>query len=177
MLRLSKRRLPWVIAAVVAVAVGAAVLASVSGTPDQVGDLERASEAGDRAQSESAEITEDLEQIAENLRAGSGLPEQSDEIHELTSRQRRSLKKLAGILRSQLAALRKTSESLSGTRSAVTGIARLGQEQRELLQRALDALHRLEDFAEEASDKSARFAWRAMYGARLAEDSQESFEP
>ena len=177
MLGVIKRRWPWVLAVVVAVAAGGLVLASMGEAPDELDDLERASEAGDRAQSESAEITEDLERIAENLRAGSGLPEQSDEIHELTSRQRRSLKKLAGILRSQLDALRKTSESLSGTRSAVTGIARLGERQRELLQRALESLQRLEDFAQEASASSARFAWRAMYGARLAEDSQESFEP
>jgi hypothetical protein len=54
-------------------------------------------------------------------------------------------------------------------------VARLGAEQQALLDRALDALERIESFAERASKRSADFAWRALYGARLAEDSRDSF--
>ncbi len=143
--------------------------------PEELEQLERASEAGEQAQSTSADIVDNLERIAANLESGKNFPEQSDEIQGLTRRQEQSLRDLAGILRSQLDSLRDTQRSLRGTRSAVTGVARLGAEQRALLDRALAALERIEAFAQSASKRSADFAWRALYGARLAEDSRDSF--
>lgn len=165
----------WVAGALVALGLAGVAVITVDAPPDEVDQLERASEAGDRAQSTSAEIVENLERIAANLEAGTNFPEQSAEIQGLTRRQERSLKDLAGILRSQLESLRETQRSLRGTRTAVTAVTRLGAEQQALLDRGLAALERIEAFAARASKRSADFAWRAHYGARLAEDSRDSF--
>ena len=166
----------WIAAAIMVLAVASLVVLNLRGEPpEEVEQLERASEAGERAQSTSAEIVENLEAIAAHLEAGRNFPEQSAEIQSLTRRQEQSLRELAGILQSQLKSLRETQESLSGTRAAVTGVAELGAEQQALLERALAALERIESFAQRASERAADFAWRARYGARLAEDSQRSF--
>ena len=168
------QRWPWVVGAAVALGVGVYGLTSLT-SPEPVEDLERASEAGERAQNTSAEIVANLEAITENLEAGAGFAEKSDEIQGLTERQRKSLRDLAAVLRSQLESLEEAQQSLEGARSAVTGVARLGARQQRLLDRALGALGSIEAFAERASDRSADFAWRAIYGARLAEDSRDSF--
>ena len=176
MWRALRNRWRWVAGVVAALGVAVLVLNVVrSDPPGDLEQLERASQAGERAQQTSTEIVDNLERIAANLEAGKGFSEQSEEIQELTRRQQRSLRDLAGILRSQLDSLRDTQRSLRRTRSAVTGVARLGAKQQALLDRALDALDRIEAFAERASDRSADFAWRALYGARLAEDSRDSF--
>ncbi len=175
MWRALRTRWRWVAGAVAVLGVALVAVISLGEPPDEVEQLERASEAGERAQSTSAEIVANLERIAANLEAGKNFPEQSSEIQSLTRRQERSLRDLAGILRSQLDSLRETQKSLRGTRSAVTGVARLGAEQQTLLDRAVAALERIEAFAERASKRSSDFAWRALYGARLAEDSRDSF--
>ena len=175
MVGLLRRYWRWIAGAAVVGAAGVIVVASLGGPPEPVEDLERASEAGERAQAASAEIVENLERIAENLESGADFSEQSEEIHGLTERQERSLHELADILESQLASLRETQRSLQGARTAVTGVARLGARQQELLDRALAALDRIEAFAQRASKQSSNFAWRALYGARLAEDSRDSF--
>ena len=169
------RRWPWAAGALVIAAGGAFALTALTGSPEPVQDLERASQAGERAQATSAEIVENLETIAENLEAGTNFSEQSEEIHGLTQRQEESLRALADVLRSQLGSLQETQRSLRGTRSAVVGVARLGARQQQLLDRALSALEEIEAFAERASKQSSDFAWRAKYGARLAEDSRDSF--
>lgn len=177
MLGFLNRRWRWVAAAIVVAVAVAAVIVASSGDegPGALDDLERASRAGEEAQGSSQEIAENLERIAANLRAGSDLPEQSDEIRDLTAKQRRSLRQLAEILRAQLDALRRTSRSVAGTRSEVAGVTRLSRRQEALLDDALSALESLESFAQEASALSQRFAHRARYGARLAEDSRDAF--
>ena len=179
MVGLLRRRWRWVMVMAGAVVAVVATVAIVTGASDEgpgpLDDLERASEAGESAQGSSRAITENLERIAANLRAGSDLAERSDEIRDLTAKQRESLRQLAEILRSQLDALKRTSEALAGTRSAITGVTRLSRRQERLLDEALAALQSLESFAAEASATSQRFAHRARYGARLAEDSRDAF--
>ena len=169
------QRWRWIAGVVVILGAGAYAATALMSAPEPVEDLERASEAGERAQNTSAEIVENLEAIVENLEAGAGFSEKSEEIQGLTKRQGQSLRDLADILESQLESLEKTQRSLRGTRTAIAGVARMGARQQQLLERALSALERIGTFAERASKQSSDFAWRALYGARLAEDSRDSF--
>lgn len=165
----------------VATGAGVVAIAAISvffltrNEPRSVANLRRASEAGSELQRRSQALIDDLETIVERLRAGADLPERSDEIKELTDSQRESLRALIGILRDQLGALERTQQTLAGTKTAAEDVAGLGDRQRRLLAQALRALDDLEAFAENASDLGATFARDAIYGARLAEDSRDSF--
>jgi chromosome segregation ATPase len=159
----------------VAVAAVAVALARSSAPPRALQDLERAERAGQSAQEQTARIIASLEDIARNLEAGSKVSEQSDEIHALTERQRRSLEDLIAVLRDQLESLGETRQTLEGTGRTASGIARLGTRQAELVARGVDALERIKGFARGSTAISARLARRALYGARLAEDSRRRF--
>ena len=162
---------------VAALVAGAAVVVALarSSPPGALDDLERAERAGQSAQEQSARIIASLEDIARNLEAGSKVSEQSDEIHALTERQRRSLEDLIAVLRDQLESLGDARQTLEGTERAASGVARLGARQAELVARGVDALERIKGFARGSTAISARLARRALYGARLAEDSRRRF--
>jgi hypothetical protein len=162
------------IAALVAVTAVAVALAR-SSPPRALDDLERAERAGQSAQEQSARIIASLRDIARNLEAGTKLSEQSDEIHALTDRQRRSLEDLIAVLRDQLESLGQARQTLEGTGRAASGVARLGARQAALVERGVDALRRIKEFARGSTAISARLARRALYGARLAEDSRRRF--
>ena len=134
---------------IVALAGGAFLLLRDAGKPEAVQDLERAQEEGAEAQSNSDRITARLEELADNLAAGGELTSQTDEIGELTARQRESLEDLVGILEGQLDALERSAGSLEGTESSTETVADLSQAQARLLQRAVAALRELEDAARE----------------------------
>ena len=168
----------WAVAlALVALAGAAAGVESLTDDdrPGAVSDLQRVQEAGERSQEQSERVVENLEDIVSNLEQGAALPRGSAQIRELTLRQQRSLEELAAVLRGQLAALKETRSSLVGTERSVTGVAQLGEEQRALVRRAAAALGDLRAFARRSSGMSRDFARRAVYGARLAEDSRDSF--
>ena len=165
------------VGAIVALAAGVAfLLLRDSDKPQALQDLERAQEEGAEAQSNSDRITARLEELADNLAAGEDLTSQSDRIGELTARQRESLEDLVDILEGQLDALERSTGSLEGTESSTETVADLSQAQARLLRRAVAALRELEDAARESSTFSADVARQAKYAARLAEDSQHSFE-
>jgi hypothetical protein len=159
----------------VAVGVVAVIIARSSSPPRALGDLERAGRAGRSAQQQTARIIASLEDIARNLQAGSKVSKQSNEIHTLTERQRRSLEDLIVILRDQLDALGETRQTLEGTGRATFGVARIGARQAALIARSVDALEELKGYARGSTAISARFARQALYGARLAEDSRKRF--
>jgi methyl-accepting chemotaxis protein len=161
---------------IVALAGGAFLLLRDAGKPKAVQYLERAQEEGAEAQSNSDRITARLEELADNLEAGGELTSQTDQIGELTARQRESLEDLVGILEGQLDALERSAGSLEGTESSTETVADLSQAQARLLQRAVAALRELEDAARGSSAFSADVARQAKYAARLAEDSQQAFE-
>lgn len=156
-------------------AAGAVALALRSGPPEALGDLERAQQAGETARSRSADITDNLDRISANLRAGAGLGSKSAAIRALTERQRDSLTALVGLLRSQLGAIESSARIVGQTQTSTTNLARLSERQAEMVRRAVTALQRLRDLAAEAGALSADLARLAVYGARLAEDSQEAF--
>jgi hypothetical protein len=161
-------------AAMVAVAAVATALVR-SSPPEALEDLERADRSGQSAQEQSARIIASLRDIARNLEAGSNVSEQSNEIHALTERQRRSLEDLIAVLRDQLESLGQARQTLEGTGRAASSVARLGARQATLVARGVDALERIEGFARGSTAISARLARRALYGARLAEDSRRRF--
>ena len=165
------------VAAAAAVLGGGATAALVlrSDRPAALDQLDRAARAGDEAQEATNRLTDNLDRIAANLKAGAGLSSQSDEIEDLTRDQRRSLTKLAALLRSQLASLRQTERSLRGTSKSSAGVAALGERQTRVIARALAALRRVKGYARTAGAASGRIARLAVYGARLAEDSQKAF--
>jgi hypothetical protein len=174
------RRRWWLVALGLVVAAGAA-LAVESLTDDDrpaaLRQLERAQEAGEGTQEQSQRVLENLESIIENLEQGADLPQQSDEIHDLTVKQQESLEDLADVLCAQLEALKRTKAALQGARRSVGGVTRLGERQEDLVQDAVVALRRLTGFARTASGMSLTFARNAVYGARLAEDSEKAFRP
>lgn len=139
-------------------------------------DVERATEAGEEAQPRSEKLESSLEDIADNLRAASGLSNKSDRIEELTAAQRRSLISLIDLLESQLETLERSSELVGETESETESLAELSEEQTTRLEEAVEVLERLRDFARRAGAKSADLARSARYSARLAEDSQKAFE-
>ena len=173
---MTNRKLLIAVGIIVALAGGAFLLLRDADKPEAIQDLERAQEEGAKAQSNSDRITARLEELADNLEAGGELTSQTDEIGELTARQRESLEDLVGILEGQLDALERSAGSLEGTESSTETVADLSQAQARLLQRAVAALRELEDAARESSAFSADVARQARYAARLAEDSQQAFE-
>jgi hypothetical protein len=142
---------------------------------DALRDLERARQAGEQAGNAGDRIVANLDRIEENLQAGAGLSDKSDEIHDLTDRQRKSLESLAGLLREQLATLKATKRSLEETRRSAAGVGKLGARQLAILRRTLAALKDLKVDVAFSTRTSGELSRLAVYGARLAEDSQRSF--
>lgn len=167
----------WVLPGLAVLAIGTAAVIALAQPeePDALRDLQRAQEAGERAGSASDQIVANLERIESNLHAGVGLSEKTDQIHDLTERQGKSLENLADLLRDQLNVLRETTESLEGTHTSARGIGRLGAEQLAILNRTLGHLRELRSSAAYATRTSGELARLAIYGARLAEDSQKRF--
>ena len=174
---LTTGRARWVVASLGALAVAGA-LYSQTGDPEPPADLqqlEEAGEAGSRASRQRDRITRSLERIAENLEAGAGLSEASDEIHELTERQQRSLADLADLLQGQLDSIRRTGEILDTSEESARNVEAIGEAERERIQGTIASLRILEDATRSAVARSADLARQAVYGARLAEDSADSF--
>ena len=142
---------------------------------DALQELGRAQEASGRARAASSEIAANLERIADNISAAEDLDSKSSEIRELTGKQRESLSELLAIMRSQLAAIDRSAELVEGTERASKTLAGLGRRQAALIRAAVDALMRLREFARDAGTISGYLARQAIYGARLAEDSEEAF--
>lgn len=166
----------WLAVAIVALVVVGGYLAFREQEP-VLKDVERATQAGEEAQSRSEKLESSLEDIAENLRAASGLSDKSDRIEELTTAQRRSLISLIDLLESQLETLERSSELVGETESETKSLAELSEEQTTRLGEAVEVLERLKSFARRAGAKSADLARSAAYSARLAEDSQKAFKP
>jgi hypothetical protein len=146
-----------------------------SNPPPEVHQLERAQKQGERAQSASARITENLNEIAENLKKGAELGSQSHKINALTEAQQRSLAGLVGLLKRQLSSVSKTTSSLAGTKQSAAEVARISRAQADVINRAVASLRRLRDYAATAGDASAKLTRLAVYGARLAHQSQKDF--
>jgi methyl-accepting chemotaxis protein len=143
--------------------------------PEALQEFGRAQEASGRARSASSEIAANLQRIADNISAAEDLDSKSSEIRELTEKQRGSLSELLEIMRSQLEAIDRSAELVEGTERASKTLALLGRRQAELIREAVDALMRLRGFARDAGTISGYLARQAIYGARLAEDSEEAF--
>lgn len=173
---LTAGRARWIAAGVfAAVVAGAVLLQQADPAPPDLDDLDRAGRAGDRAQTQSERITDSLERIARNLEAGADLAETSEEIHSLTERQQRSLADLAELLRGQLGSIRRTSERLEESQESARSVERIGEIETERIRETLGSLRILEAATRGAVERSADLARQAIYGARLAEDSADSF--
>jgi ABC-type transporter Mla subunit MlaD len=172
--RLSTR--VWIALVVVAALTVGGIVAWQRSQP-ALEDLERAAERGEEAGTRSERIRASLEAIAENLEEASGLENKSKKIEHLTSAQRESLEGLIDLLQSQLRTLGRTSRLVDETAESTSDLARLSEAQSEELQEAIEVLKRLRDFAREAGSTSADLARSARFSARLAEDSEEAFDP
>ena len=165
----------WIVlGAVLALVAGGAWWAARSGE-DDLADLERAERSGERAQSSGDVIADNLDRLAENLEAGSRLAGQSEQIGSLTERQQRSLEDLSALLEEQLAELRRTAGAIGQTSRSSQRVAELSEAQAAQVRAAVGALRRMKAYAAEAGASSADLARKAVYGARLAEDSERSF--
>jgi hypothetical protein len=175
---LSTGRARWVALSTALLAVLATALIGGGGSsaPDHLDELDRASEAGSQAQAHSERITENLERIAENLEEGARLGETSAEIHDLTEKQRASLSNLAELLRGQLASIRRSGRFLARSQESARGVERIGEIESRRIEETLASLRTLERATRGAVMRSANLARQAIYGARLAEDSADSFE-
>ena len=172
-LRSGRRR--WIaLGATLALLAGGAWWVARSGE-DDLADLERAERSGERAQSSGDVIADNLDRLAENLEAGTRLADQSERIGSLTRRQQRSLEDLSSLLEGQLDELRRTAGAIGDTSRSSQRVANLSQAQAAQIRAAVAALRRMKAYAAEATASSADLARRAVYGARLAEDSQRSF--
>lgn len=165
------KKTAMVLGAALVVAGGAAL--AVGGSPPR--DLEQLTEASERAGEESKTITANLERIAANLEEGASLPSDTKEIRALTDEQHGSLARLAELLEGQLAALGAGTQTLEDTEDTTGSLARLSSVQARILQRAVEALGDLRDYASDAARASAAVERAARYGAELAEDSQRAF--
>ncbi|HWL65830.1 MAG TPA: hypothetical protein VNP73_07640 [Actinomycetota bacterium] len=172
-----RRPISWLIPLVAVALIGtaAAIGLGQDDEPAAVQDLERVQSAGERAGDAGQRIIENLERIEANLKEGAGLSDKTGEIHELTTKQRESLERLATLLRGQLQTLRSTKESLEGARRSASDLKRLGREQLVILRRTVAAVRSLRSDAEFATRTSGELSQLALYGARLAEDSQRRF--
>jgi hypothetical protein len=172
------RPITWLIPVVAVALIGAAAAIGLTQVDESepVRDLERVQEAGGRAGSAGSRIVANLERIERNLREGAGLSKKGDEIHALTTRQRKSLEELVVLLRGQLDTLRQTKRSLEGARRSAEDLRRLGRRQLDILQRTVGAVRALRADAEFATRTSGEVSRLALYGARLAEDSQRRFD-
>jgi hypothetical protein len=166
-----------IVGAVTALLVAGGVVMLVNREPPQaLKDLERAKTASERAGEERDRIIANLDRIRENLAEGAGLSEKTAAIDRLTRRQVESLTELESLLRDQLEVLNRTQGALSSTSRAAAAVAKLGEEQVALLKRTIAALTELRGHARTATEISRLFAQRALYGAKLAEDSRKAFE-
>jgi hypothetical protein len=78
-------------------------------------------------------------------------------------------------LEDQLDELRRTAGAIVDTSRSSQRVANLSQAQAAQIRAAVAALRRMKAYAAAASASSADLVRRAVYGARLAEDSQRSF--
>lgn len=163
------------IGALLAAATAAVMLLQDTEEPKPIRQLGRAQKSGAAAGEAGARIAKNLEAIARHLQAGRTLSSDSDEIHHLTARQRKSLADLVEILGAQLEALQRSRSSLRGSTEAASGIAELSARQARLIEASLRSLRRLRAYVADSTRASARFAELAHYGARLAEDSRRRF--
>ena len=163
------------VGALLAATTAVAVVLQDTEEPAPIRQLEHARKSGEAAGEAGARIAQNLEAIARHLQAGRTLSSDSDEINNLTSRQRRSLADLVGILEAQLEALRRSRSSLRASSEAAAGIAQLSARQARLVEASLRSLRRLRASVADSTRASARFAELARYGARLAEDSRRRF--
>ena len=172
-------RARWLLPAGAVIAIGLAAFISLRGgdQPQPLSDLERAQRAGERAGSASEQIVANLRRIEANLQSGKGVSEGSATIRDLTARQRESLENLVGLLKDQLATLRRTKNSLEETQRSAANVGRLGAQQLAVLERTLAALRSLEEDVGFSTRTSGELSRLALYGARLAEDSQKRFGP
>jgi hypothetical protein len=174
---LTSGRARWIAAGVlVATTTSLAAFRMAAPAPPDLSDLDRAGRQGEKAQNQSERITESLERIAENLEAGAHLAETSEEIHALTEKQQQSLADLADLLRGQLDSIRRTGERLAESQDSAQSVERIGEIETERIKETLSSLRILEAATRGAVERSADLARQAIYGARLAEDSAESFE-
>ncbi|MDQ3986773.1 MAG: hypothetical protein M3280_09785 [Actinomycetota bacterium] len=169
------RRTALIAIGVVAVA-GVAGFALTRGDNEALEKLETAGRQSEKASTSSERIRESLKEIARNLEEASGLSGKSSKIEKLTAAQRQSLTDLVVLLKGQLKTLERTSGIVEGATSSTASVAKLSEGQTERLEEAIAVLRSLEDLAAGATGDSADLAHRARYSARLAEDSQESFE-
>lgn len=165
------KRTRW-IAVLALLAVGGTLVVLKLGAP---GDLERLNDASETAGQESETITANLERIADNLAEGMSLSGDTSEIRELTEEQQASLKRLAALLKEQLAALGASAEALEGAEETTSALAQLSRAQARILRRTVQALQDLRGYAGAAAEASAEVDEAARYGARLAEDSERAF--
>ena len=172
---LTTGRARWVAAGLVVAATAGFFVMQSDPAPPDLDELDRAARAGDQAATQSERITDSLERIAENLEAGADLSETSEEIHDLTERQQRSLADLADLLRGQLDSIKRTGEQLAESQESAQGVERIGRIETQRIKETLASLRILEDATRGAVERSADLARQAIYGARLAEDSAESF--
>jgi hypothetical protein len=173
---LTAGRARWIVAGIVGAAtVGLLALNAADPAPPDLDELERAGRAGDKAQTQSERITDNLERIAENLEAGANLSESSEEIHALTEKQQRSLADLADLLRGQLESIQRTGQQLEESQESAESVERIGRIETQRIKETLASLRILEAATQQAVERSADLARQAIYGARLAEDSAESF--
>jgi hypothetical protein len=158
-------------------AIGSAVVISFSQgeEPEPLQDLQRAQQAGERAGAASRRIVANLERIESNLQQGAGLSDETGTIRDLTSRQSRSLENLVDLLSDQLETLQRTERTLRGTQRSAADVGRLGATQLDVLRRTLAALRQLEGDVRFSTRTSGELSRLALYGARLAEDSQKRF--
>ena len=161
---------------VVVVVLAIAGFALTRGDNEALEKLEAAGRQSEKASTSSEQIRKSLKEIAGNLKEASGLSEQSSKIEKLTAAQRQSLTNLIDLLKGQLQTLERTSGIVRGATSSTASLAELSESQTERLREAIAVLRSLEDLAAEATSDSADLAHSARYSARLAEDSQESFE-
>lgn len=146
-------------------------------SPAPLEQLERAQKKGAQAQASGADIASNLDRIAGHIEAGQDLSKETDAIHRLTARQRRSLVDVLNLLRGQLDSLGRTRTTLSELQGSAAALARLGARQKAVIAESVEALRELDRFARRAAVTSATFARNAVYGARLAEDSSQRFSP
>ncbi|MFP5298873.1 MAG: hypothetical protein ACLGHL_07810, partial [Actinomycetota bacterium] len=130
------RRYLWLAAAILSLLALSVISLIRLEPPRAVEQLAEAQRAASRAEEGSRAIAENLEAIAENLGRGSELRARSDQIHDLTTRQRRSLENLVKVLERQLSVLKATDEALTRTQRSAGEVAELSDRQAALVARA-----------------------------------------
>ena len=79
------------------------------------------------------------------------------------------------LLRGQLDSIQRTGEQLEESQESAESVERIGQIETQRIKETLASLRILEAATQRAVERSADLPRQAIYGARLAEDSAESF--